>query len=214
MVPCRGGSKGIHQKNIALFNGMPLLYWNIKALLDYGKADVYLNTDDEEIEAVAYDHFGNDINYFDRSIRTARDEATTIEVVQEFIEKVNLENNDILILTQVTSPYLTADDVGIFVRCLLSAHYDSYQSVGRVYKFFYDDFGKCINYDGAHKRRQDWEGTLQRNGCLYVTTAGMIRKTASYTGGNLGQILQPHAWEIDEYADIVYGEAKLNGFGS
>jgi len=220
MVPCRGGSKGIPKKNIYPFNGKPLLYWNIKALLDYGQAEVYLNTDDAEIEKTALEYFGNLITIFNRSERTAKDTATTVELVQEFVEKQDMDNEDILIISQVTSPYLQPEDVRKAVDIIehgkekddfnmLAGKYGSIQSVGYTHKFIYDYCGVCINVKGPHKRRQDWEGTLQRNGCLYVTTAGMIRRTASYTGGNLGQILQPHVWEIDSMGDLLKGEWEI-----
>jgi len=31
LIPARGGSKGILNKNIKLFNGKPLIYWTIEA---------------------------------------------------------------------------------------------------------------------------------------------------------------------------------------
>ena len=34
LIPARGGSKGIHQKNLHLFNKKPLIQWTIEAALD------------------------------------------------------------------------------------------------------------------------------------------------------------------------------------
>ena len=36
IIPARGGSKRIKNKNIKLFNGKPIIYWSIKAAQESG----------------------------------------------------------------------------------------------------------------------------------------------------------------------------------
>ena len=53
LVCCRGGSKGIKNKNIKIFHGKPLLYWisrSIKKSKIFNK--VYLSTDSPKIARI------------------------------------------------------------------------------------------------------------------------------------------------------------------
>ena len=50
IMPARGGSKRIHQKNIKSFNGKPLILWTLSNLLSYDIFDeIIITTDDEEV---------------------------------------------------------------------------------------------------------------------------------------------------------------------
>ena len=51
IIPARGGSKGIPNKNIYDFAGKPLIYWSIKQALASSmiNCDVYVSSDSDEI---------------------------------------------------------------------------------------------------------------------------------------------------------------------
>ena len=54
LIPARGGSKGIPNKNIALIAGKPLIYYTItEALKIADPVDICLSTDSPKIKAVA-----------------------------------------------------------------------------------------------------------------------------------------------------------------
>ena len=53
LIPARGGSKGIHRKNIREFFGLPLLQWSIDAALASSSVDRSLCLDDPEIADTA-----------------------------------------------------------------------------------------------------------------------------------------------------------------
>ena len=111
MVPMRSGSKSIPDKNIKDFCGKPLFAWNVGTLLECRKQGVvdrvYINSDTQTYHTTVSDYFQDgDLRYFARSSRTAQDNAVNIDVAQEFIEKTDMENDDILLYVQVTSPYL------------------------------------------------------------------------------------------------------------
>ena len=55
-IPVRCGSKSIPFKNIKVFCGKPLVYWNLKSLQDSKSIDIiYVATDCEEIESIVND---------------------------------------------------------------------------------------------------------------------------------------------------------------
>ena len=50
IIPARGGSKGIPNKNIKTFNGKPLIYWTIKTALESKTIDkVVVSSDSNKI---------------------------------------------------------------------------------------------------------------------------------------------------------------------
>jgi CMP-N-acetylneuraminic acid synthetase len=50
IIPARGGSQGIHKKNLCDLGGKPLLWWTLNAALESKKIDkVFVTTDDKEI---------------------------------------------------------------------------------------------------------------------------------------------------------------------
>jgi CMP-N-acetylneuraminic acid synthetase len=234
MMPIRSGSKGVPDKNIREFRGKPLFYWNLKALLDSGMFDeVYVSTDDMEYFYLVEEYFEN-VVFAMRPERLAGDDATTIRVVQDFIEGADMEDGDYFALTQATSPYLSVgcikeafrhlggtkyvdDERGVTevqtlytYKSVRSYNYDSVMTAGRMKKFLWTDKGEGLNVaKNAHKRRQDWRGTLVQNGCFYLTTAGMIRDTGMLWGGKVGFVEQPYYFDIDEEADFIYGEEVM-----
>lgn len=86
IIPARGGSKRIPRKNIKSFLGKPIIAYSIKAALDSMLFDeVMVSTDDQEISAIAIE-LGAKVPFL-RCARTADDYATTIDVVNEVLEK-------------------------------------------------------------------------------------------------------------------------------
>lgn len=207
LVPARGGSKGIPRKNMRLFLGKPLFLWNTRALLD-AEVETYVSTDDEEIRDAAVDAGAN---VFIRGHRTGKDEATTIEVVQEFVEKQDLDNDDILIVSQPTAPYLTAQDVTNLIYLWRRIDgYDAVMTVGNFHRYIWGENG-CLNWCGQHKRRQDWEGTFIQNGCAYCMSVQKVREKPAPWYYNVYYYPQDYHFEIDCEADWAYGEKKLKG---
>lgn len=210
VMPLRGGSKGIPRKNIKDFLGKPLFYWNMSALVG-AEMRVYADTDDDEIADLVKWYFGDEVTVF-RGVRHS-DTSTTIEIVQEFIEKLDLPNDELFVLSQATSPYLRTQD--ILDMYYMMRIWDSVLTCGRTHRFLWEQgetTARCINFPGKHKRRQDWEGTPIQNGCAYMTTVGMIRETALLWGGNLGLYFQDESFELDSPEDWAFGEARMGRF--
>ena len=54
IIPARGGSKGIKNKNLRLFKGKPLIYWSIKSAKESKLiSDYFISTEDKKIKKVA-----------------------------------------------------------------------------------------------------------------------------------------------------------------
>lgn len=76
IIPARGGSKGLHRKNVRMLAGKALIYWPIKAAHMSGVVDdVFVTTDDEEI-ALHARNAGAEVPFL-RSEELGRDDTTT-----------------------------------------------------------------------------------------------------------------------------------------
>src|SRR5262249_30378594 len=102
VIPARGGSKGVPQKNIRTVGGRPLIAWTIEAAKGSRYLDrVVLSSDDRKIIDVA-ESYGCDIPFV-RPAELATDEADSMSVVRHAIASFN-EHYDYLVLLQPTSP--------------------------------------------------------------------------------------------------------------
>jgi N-acylneuraminate cytidylyltransferase len=67
-IPVRCGSKSISFKNIRIFCGKPLIYWNLKALEGSRNIDqIYVATDCEKIKLIVTQFNFSKVSVFERS---------------------------------------------------------------------------------------------------------------------------------------------------
>ncbi|MEG0370963.1 MAG: acylneuraminate cytidylyltransferase family protein [Clostridium sp.] len=87
IIPARGGSKGLPQKNIKLLNNKPLIAYTIEAALKSKSIDrVFVTTDDKSIADIAI-QYGAEVPFL-RPHYLASDEASAIDVYLYFCEKL------------------------------------------------------------------------------------------------------------------------------
>jgi CMP-N-acetylneuraminic acid synthetase len=212
MMPLRCGSKGVANKNVRMFGGRMLFTWNLDVMAESGVFDrVYVNTNSHDYAELTTTQYGSDVRIFNRSERTARDTATTLMVIQEFIERENLEDEDVLMYSQATSPYLTHEDIEKGMEIMQSKNnpttgeppmsYRSFLTVGLIKRFIWSEWGTVMNAPNERLRRQDWKGSYIENGCLYGMYVGDVRLHATRNYLPVGFIIQPHYFEIDESED-------------
>jgi len=108
IIPARGGSKRLKNKNIQLFCGKPLIHWTINLALKICNVhDVIVSTDNDEIKKIALDCGAN--VPFIRPKYLAKDSISAVEVAKHAIHKLKFNGN--IILLQPTSPLRTLDDI-------------------------------------------------------------------------------------------------------
>ncbi|THB70909.1 MAG: hypothetical protein D6E12_01965, partial [Desulfovibrio sp.] len=80
IIPARGGSKGIHRKNLQPLGGVPLLAWSIDAALRARNVTrVIVSTEDPDIADTARD-YGAEVPFL-RPAKIAGDRALVHEAV-------------------------------------------------------------------------------------------------------------------------------------
>lgn len=101
-IPARGASKELPRKNIQLLNAKPLLVYSVEAALNSMVCnEVVVSTEDDEISDVAM-KAGAIVDQ--RSADLAQDESTMDEVIEEFIKRRELADDDVIVLLRPTSP--------------------------------------------------------------------------------------------------------------
>ena len=83
LIPARGGSKGVPNKNMATLNGKPLIFYTINEILKIlNPEDIYLSSDSDEIL-----NYGNSfkINLIKRPDEISQDKSTSGDVINHFI---------------------------------------------------------------------------------------------------------------------------------
>lgn len=200
-IPVRAGSKGIPNKNIKDFCGVPLVNIQTSVLLNVPLIDkVVISTDIEYIKDNYIQHDGFEI--FDRSPETATDEASTESVMLDYIERKNLAD-EIFILVQATNPFTKKEDYMKALKML--DNYDSVLSVVKLDRFFWKN-GISVNYNYKNrKRRQELINSelYIENGAFYISTVNQIKIHNNRLSGNIGQYeMDQHSlFEIDTEED-------------
>ena len=129
IIPARGGSKRLKNKNISSIWGRPMLYWSIDACRKSKyQIDVWVTSDSEEILQVAKDC---GVKTHKRSEENAADHAYKQAAIREAATHiVDVEGrSDIYLSIQANSPTLTSDDLDKAIDLLIINKKDEIFSV-------------------------------------------------------------------------------------
>lgn len=208
IIPARGGSKRIPEKNIQLFGGLPLLAHSIQyAIANSALVDaIYVSTDDPSIKATALAYGAKVI---DRPEHLSGDFEPTITAVQHVLENIGFEVENVILL-QPTNPLRPPNLLKDCFEEFQNKKVDSLFTVTRNHQ----KFGKItsgtfvpFNYE-IGQRSQDLEPLYFENGLLYITKAKSILENKIITE-NAFPYLVNHIFahvDIDTKEDMEYAE--------
>lgn len=174
IIPARGGSKRLPQKNIKLLGDIPLLAHSIlyakanKEIID----DVYVSTNDEDIKKIALE-FGAKV--IERPEYISGDLEPTISALKNVLQKIFDEVENVVLL-QPTNPLRPQNLLQETFDKYQQENYDSLFTVsGNHQKFGKIQDQKFIPYNyEIGQRSQDLEPLFFENGLLYITKAALI----------------------------------------
>lgn len=125
LIPARGGSTTVEQKNLRRLGGKPLLAWPIDTATGVSAIDrVIVSTDDEDIAACAAE-YGAEVNRRPEELST--DEALVIDAIRYHMNQWKSEGNEvsILVLLEPTCPFRAVEDVEKAIDRLIKTDCDS-----------------------------------------------------------------------------------------
>ncbi|KAF2333115.1 acylneuraminate cytidylyltransferase family protein [Flavobacterium daemonense] len=173
IIPARGGSKRLPQKNIKLLGDIPLLAHSILyAKTNAGIIDeVYVSTNDEQIKKIALE-FGAKV--IDRPENISGDLEPTFSALKNVLEQIDEIEN--VVLLQPTNPLRSQNLLKEAFKVYQTKKVDSLFTVSRNHQ----KLGKIIdqkfipyNYK-IGQRSQDLEPLFFENGLLYITKSKLI----------------------------------------
>lgn len=176
IIPARGGSKRIPEKNIQMFGRIPLLVHSIQYALANKEIidDVYVSTDDLTIKRIALE---NGAKVIDRPQKLSGDFEPTVSALMHVLESVKSDVENVILL-QPTNPLRPQNLLKETFEKYKKENLDSLFTVSRDYH----KFGKIVNSKFIPfnyligQRSQDLEALYFENGLLYITKASLILK--------------------------------------
>lgn len=219
IIPARGGSKRIPNKNVRLFCGKPIIAYAIEAAIEAGCFDeVMVSTDNDEIAERARQH-GAKVPFL-RSAESASDVATTVSVWQEVLRAYENEGKkfDLACSILPTAPFVTATKLRAIMNELeLHPEWDAAMPVVPYSPPIQRAMGiedgtlRMIWPEYRSARSQDLEPRYHDAGQYYAFRTSFIRDASSLRDGRLGAIVVPgiEAQDIDTEEDWELAEMKF-----
>lgn len=217
IIPTRGGSEGVKNKNILLFEGMPLVAHTIlQALACPVLSEVVVTTDSDDIAKVAKEYGAQVFHHPAELSQQGKPTAPVIKYVARELTKTSQYNH--IAVLRATSPLRTADDISSSFQLLTSSDADSIVSLARddtmhpIRLKYLDNEGYVRDMhpaeSGAPIRRQELPATYRRTGAIYLAHLELILNGRLWGENCLGYVLpQERAININTPWDLVMAAA-------
>ena len=220
LIPARGGSKGLPNKNIKELNSKPLIHYSI----DYARKfvlddDICVSTDSDEIVACV-----NQINLsvrFKRPDEIATDTSSTNEVIVHALNKLESEGKfyDLLILLQPTSPFRKAVDFKNMLKnwdnnldlmvSVKEPHDSPYFNIFEENSLGYLEKSKAT----LGTRRQDVPKVYTYNGSIYIFNVKSLKEKPISSFDKIKKYIMNDpicSIDIDNHFDWLVAETIIN----
>lgn len=219
IIPARGGSKGLPNKNILELCGMPLIAWSIKAAQNANCiSNILVTSDCKKILSVASE-FGAETLL--RPSHLATDETAMAPVVEHALSESLKKNINFkyFALLQPTSPLRTSKDIdnafGLMMEKLSDSVISVVESSPETLKTFILQENGYIkgSVSNLHPfmRRQDLPKVFSANGGIYLMRTSIFMKTNTFiTNTTVPYIMEPqYSIDIDSEEDFLDAKRRL-----
>ena len=214
IIPARGNSKRLPNKNFLLLGRIPLLVHSILfaqknlSIID----EIYVTTDSVAIKNIALQY---GVKVIDRPDAISGDFEPTITAIEHVLDTISFTPTNVIVL-QPTNPLRPENLLKEAFELYQNENYDSLFTVSRNHQ----KLGKIanntfvpFNYE-IGQRSQDLEPLYFENGLLYISKAKLILE---------GKIISENAFpfevdsifanvDIDTKEDMDYAEYLFNKF--
>jgi YrbI family 3-deoxy-D-manno-octulosonate 8-phosphate phosphatase len=214
IVPARGDSKGISEKNLRRVGGVPLVVRAVHAARSArALTRVFVSTDSEPIAALAR-QAGAEI--IDRPANLSGDEASSESVLLHALDVLQArgdEEPNVVVMVQCTAPFTIAADIDGVVDLVVDGGAGSAFTAARTHRFLWrNGMGgvEAVNHDAACRpRRQDREPEYVETGAVYAMRTDGFRSARHRFFGTirLFEVPAQRALEIDDAGDLALAEA-------
>ncbi|MDB4240401.1 acylneuraminate cytidylyltransferase family protein [Flavobacteriaceae bacterium] len=210
LLPMKGNSERVPNKNLKLFNGKPLFHTIIDKLITSKHINkVIINTDSDLIADSAINTFKDFVHIHKRPKNIQGDFVSMNKIIEY---DLNNSDSDIYIQTHSTSPLLSVKSLDSAIEKMRSktTDFDSIFSVTKIQTRFYDKNGNPFNHDPKELlRTQDLEPLFEENSGFYIFTKDSFKNTDKKRIGLrplMFEIDKIEAIDIDEPSDFIIAE--------
>ncbi len=216
LIPARGGSKGLKNKNILYFDNKPLIIYTLDAALNSAEKDdvICVSSDDEKIIKVVKDH-GIDVPFV-RPDEFSTDFSKVSDVIHHALSwyKKKEINFDAVILLQPTSPLRKASHI----KSALEIWNNDIEMIASVketdsnpyYVLFEEDENSYLVKSKKSKfsRRQDCPSVFELNGAIYIINVKSFIEIGIENFSKIKKYLMPKrdSVDIDDIYDFKFAE--------
>lgn len=222
IIPARGGSKRIKNKNIVEFCGRPIIAYSLDCARNSGLFDrIHVSTDSPEIAAVA-ERLGYPVD-FPRAPELADDMTPLMPVIRWVVEQYQERGEEVesVCLLMPCAPLVQADDL-LGAYAAFQAHSTALPVVAVVpYAFpiqraLYrgeDSILHPLFPEHWSKRSQDLPKTFHDAGAFYFFAPEFIARSGQTIGDDMVPYILPRhrAVDIDELEDLELAELVFRG---
>lgn len=216
IIPARGGSKGIKNKNIVNVGGNPLIFYTINPALKIKKEglidNVIVSTDSQKIADISQ-KMGISVPFL-RPKKISGDKAKSIDFMLHALDYFEGKGTfyDYVVLLQPTSPLRSYEDIKGAISLYLDNKNDSLISVCREERvdeteLYRKNDSKGIPLSPNHNkgiRRQDLRELYTRNAVIYITSVKYIRENRKIISDSplLFEMPEERSLDIDTKEDL------------
>ncbi len=225
IIPARGGSKSIKNKNLFLINKKPLIFYTIRSALKSKYLTTTVLSTDSKIIARYVKNFPKIKIPFLRPKKLSGDRVLTLPVLKYTLlryEKLMNVKYDFVVLLQPTSPLRSAKDIDNSISLLIKKKTDSLISVTSVeanhplrMKIILKNkrlanYVKQKSFDNM-KPRQTLPKVYIRNGAIYIMSRELLMKNKISNKKTIAYYMdQSSSINIDDYKDIILLKHIIN----
>jgi len=210
LLPMKGHSERIYNKNLKNFHGRPLYQRIVNTLLDSKFIDkVVINTDSEEIKKNIFSEYGRKIVIIDRPLNIQGDFVSMNKIIEYDLN--NLTDKYHFLQTHSTNPLLKISTIDKAIEKYFDITnkntFDSLFSVTRFQTRFYWQTGDPINHNPNDLiRTQDLPVIYEENSNFYIFSRDSFYSNDKKRIGKrpyLFEMDKIEATDIDEPEDFI-----------
>lgn len=207
LVPMKGYSERVPNKNIRPLAGKPCFHWVMEALSNSKYiTEIVVNTDSDEIAENASRNFEK-ITILERPEFLLGDMVTIQPLIAYDLSQTT---GDFFLQTHSTNPLLTTKTVDESIEAFFAqSEHDALFSVTEVKQRYYWADGSGVNHDPlVLTRTQDLPPIFHENSCFYIFSRETNERTQTRLGSKpmMYSIDRLEAADIDDMEDFYWAE--------
>ena len=215
-IPARGGSKGIHEKNLQVLGERPLIQWSYDFAKKMNIFDkIVVSSDNKKILDTA-ENLGASLHHRPGSL--SEDGSRVIDAIRHYLKTLSLGDGTILVLLECTSPFRKCDQLKKGLDLIVGGGYDSVASFNKLHV----PRERIWNIDQKESPttilkgvdpwlpRQQLTPAYVLNGNFYAFNANMLpENSTSLLFGRVGAVIIDacQVIDIDDYQDLKMANA-------